>query len=161
MSNHSPNGGQDGKVTLVFFISYTHTDRAWAEWIAWQLEDAGHTAILQAWDFTPGSNFVLEMERAQSEADSTIAVLSPAYLEAYFPRQEWAAAFNGRGKLIPVRVEPCELPPLLAEIVYIDLAGITGEQVARSELLAGVLGQRRKPEVPPLFPGRPHFPGAR
>jgi hypothetical protein len=24
-----------------FFVSYAGADRAWAEWIAWQLEDAG------------------------------------------------------------------------------------------------------------------------
>jgi hypothetical protein len=31
-----------------FFISYTGVDRAWAEWIAWQLEAAGYTVVLQA-----------------------------------------------------------------------------------------------------------------
>src|SRR4029077_13431766 len=40
-----------------FFISYTHADRTWAEWIAFQLEEAGYITILQAWDFRPGSNF--------------------------------------------------------------------------------------------------------
>lgn len=168
VSNHSVEAaaedpGQIVAQALTIFISYTQVDRAWAEWIAWQLEEeAGHKAIVQAWDFTPGSNFVIEMQRALSVADCTIAVLSPAYLEAHFPEQEWAAAFNGnskgRGKLIPVRVEQCELPPLLAEIVYIDLVG-KDEQAARKALLAGVLGERQKPDVPPQFPGRPQFPG--
>ncbi len=45
-----------------FFISYTRIDRGWAEWIAWQLEEAGYTAVIQAWDFRPGSNFVQEMQ---------------------------------------------------------------------------------------------------
>jgi hypothetical protein len=36
-----------------FFVSYTSTDRVWAEWIAWQLEQAGYQVIVQAWDFTP------------------------------------------------------------------------------------------------------------
>jgi TIR domain len=27
-----------------FFVSYTSADRAWAEWIAWQLETEGHTS---------------------------------------------------------------------------------------------------------------------
>jgi hypothetical protein len=31
-----------------FFISYTRTDREWAEWIAWQLEEAGYATVLQA-----------------------------------------------------------------------------------------------------------------
>jgi phage replication-related protein YjqB (UPF0714/DUF867 family) len=36
-----------------FFISYTGADRAWAEWIAVQLEAAGYSTVLQAWDFRP------------------------------------------------------------------------------------------------------------
>ena len=37
-----------------FFVSYNHRDRVWAEWIAWTLEEKGHTAVIQAWDFRPG-----------------------------------------------------------------------------------------------------------
>jgi len=60
-----------------FFISYNKADREWAEWIAWALEEAGYSTILQAWDFGPGANFVLEMDKAAKEAERTIAVLSP------------------------------------------------------------------------------------
>jgi hypothetical protein len=31
-----------------FFISYTSADLAWAEWIAWELEDVGYTTLIQA-----------------------------------------------------------------------------------------------------------------
>jgi hypothetical protein len=34
-----------------FFISYTSADRAWVEWIAWELEAAGYRTLIQAWDF--------------------------------------------------------------------------------------------------------------
>ena len=34
-----------------FFISHNKADKAWAEWIAWELEAAGYSTILQAWDF--------------------------------------------------------------------------------------------------------------
>jgi hypothetical protein len=30
---------------LDFFISYTQADRAWAEWIAWALEEAGYKVL--------------------------------------------------------------------------------------------------------------------
>jgi TIR domain len=53
-----------------FFISYNGADKAWAEWIAWQLEEKGFSTILQAWDFRPGANFVLKMQEA-SEYDGT------------------------------------------------------------------------------------------
>jgi hypothetical protein len=51
-----------GEQSMVdFFISYNRADAQWAEWIAWQLEAAGRTTFLQAWDFRPGSNFVQAM----------------------------------------------------------------------------------------------------
>ncbi len=34
-----------------FFISYTAKDRQWAEWVAWQLESAKFSTVIQAWDF--------------------------------------------------------------------------------------------------------------
>lgn len=34
-----------------FFVSYTSTDRTWAEWIAWQLEAEDYQVVVQAWDF--------------------------------------------------------------------------------------------------------------
>lgn len=75
-----------------FFVSYTHADRSWAEWIAWVLEEAGFATKIQAWDFRPGSNFVIEMQRASAGSERTLAVLSPDYLQSLFGMAEWAAA---------------------------------------------------------------------
>lgn len=61
-----------------FFISYNRADTNWAEWIAWQLEEAKYSTILQAWDFRPGSNFVLDMQKAAENALRTVMVLSPS-----------------------------------------------------------------------------------
>ncbi len=149
------------------FISYTGDDRPWAEWIAWQLESAGHKSLIDVWDFQPGSNFVLEMDRATA-ADRTVAILSHAYLDGVYSQPEWAAAFakdpGGKNSvLIPVRIEDCELTGLLKQIVFVDLVGL-GEDEARQEILRAVEGTRRKPASPPVFPrpqGRaPSFPGA-
>src|ERR1044072_356404 len=114
-----------------FFISYNRADRRWAEWIAWQLEAEGYEVILQAWDFRPGGNFVLDMQSATG-AERTIAVLSPDYLTSEFTAPEWAAAFaqdptGKQGKLLPVLVRECELKGLLRSIVYIDLLKLDEE----------------------------------
>ncbi|MGZ3610292.1 MAG: toll/interleukin-1 receptor domain-containing protein, partial [Ktedonobacteraceae bacterium] len=69
-----------------FFISYNKADQRWAEWIAWQLEEAGYQTLLQAWDFLAGGNFVLDMNTAARKATRTIAVLSPDYLDSKFTR---------------------------------------------------------------------------
>jgi CHASE2 domain-containing sensor protein len=151
-----------------FFISYTTADRFWAEWIAWELEAAGFTVIIQAWDFRPGENFVVEMQRAASEAERTVLVLTEDYLKSAFALAEWTAAFaqdpTGTGsRLVPVRVKACEPGGLLRAIIFIDLVGL-GEEAARERLREGVQGERAKPDVPPAFPGmdgapRPAFPG--
>lgn len=147
-----------------FFISYNKADRAWAEWIAWQLEAEGYTAVLQAWDFQVGTNFVLAMQQAAASSRRTIAVLSPDYLTALYTQAEWAAAFaqdpTGRQrKLLPVRVRPCELSGILATLAYIDLVEHE-ESAARSALLAGINLERAKPITPPTFPGAVSLPSA-
>lgn len=140
-----------------FFVSYTSADRPWAEWIARVLEDSGHRVLIQAWDFNPGANWVLEMDRAATISDRTVAVLSPAFLESRYTAPEWAAAFRedptGSGrKLVPVRVRECHPHGLLASLVYVDLVGLDDER-ARERLLDAVAGGRTKPSAGPDFPG--------
>ncbi|MGI0495506.1 toll/interleukin-1 receptor domain-containing protein [Alkalinema pantanalense CENA528] len=140
-----------------FFISYTGKDRTWAEWIAWVLEEAGYSVVIQAWDFRPGGNFVLDMQKA-TEATRTIAVFSSLYLQKPFPQPEWAAAFaqdptSVNRKLIPVRVEDCSPPGLLGQIVYVDVFNCD-EGTAQERLLAAVKDGRMKPEKRPGFPGK-------
>lgn len=140
-----------------FFISYNKADREWAEWIAWQLEEAGYTTVIQAWDFRPGGNFVLDMQRAAEESERIIAVLSPDYLASKFTAPEWAAAFakdptGAQGLVLPVRVRECELKGLLPQIVYIDLVG-NNEADAKESLLSGIRRGRAKPTTAPKFPG--------
>lgn len=47
-----------------FFVSYNKTDKEWAKWIAGTLEENNYTTYIQAWDFKPGNNFILQMQDA-------------------------------------------------------------------------------------------------
>jgi tetratricopeptide (TPR) repeat protein len=148
-----------------FFVSYSSADHAWAQWIAWQLEQAGYSTLIQAWDFRPGSNFVLEMDRATGQAERTIAVLSPAFLESPYTSAEWAAAFREdptgeRRKLVPVRVRACEPGRLLGSVVWIDLVELS-EDEARERLLSGLSPARRKPREAAPFPGEAQLTASR
>jgi hypothetical protein len=155
-------------------LSYNRADQAWAEWISWVLEEAGSNVLLQAWDFEPGCNWVELMDRGVAGAGRTVAVLSAAYLGSEYGAAEWRSAWamdpsGWNRKLIPVRVEPCERPGLLTNVVGIDLFGVD-EAEARRGLHDGTSparSGRRKPSAPPPFAGRadtrsarPRFPGA-
>jgi hypothetical protein len=156
-----------------FFVSYTQADRAWAEWIAWVLEEDGHTVLVQAWDMVPGSNWIQGMQAGVATAARTIAVLSPAYLESEYGTAEWEAAWASdpggqQRKLLVARVKECDRPGLLAGIVGVDLFG-KPEAEARARLrgmVSSAVAGRAKPDTAPGFPGgramprEPRFPGA-
>ncbi len=157
-----------------FFVSYTQADRAWAEWIAWILEEDGHRVLVQAWDFVPGTNWIQSMQAGTRDAARTIAVLSGDYLTSVYGGAEWQAAWasdpQGTGrKLLTVRVAECDRPGLLAGVVGVDLFGLA-EAAAKARLrrmVSEAIAGRAKPEVPPGFPGAgrampraARFPGA-
>ena len=150
-----------GTAGAEFFVSYTGADQAWAEWIAHTLEANGHTTILQAWDFRPGESFLERMNEALGKAERVLAVASPAYFRSAYARREWAAALalaGGQlGQLLLVRIAPVELPPLLTDLIYLDLVGLD-QAAATRRLLTGITPGRARPVDRPAFPGA-RFPG--
>ncbi|MEV5207636.1 toll/interleukin-1 receptor domain-containing protein [Micromonospora sp. NPDC053740] len=142
-----------------FFISYTAADKVWASWIAYILEADGFAVTIQEWDFRPGSNFAVEMDKALKQCPRMIAVLSPAYLKAPFPVSEWVAVFasdpeGARNALVPIMVQECQPEGLLSQVVQIRIHGLD-EAAARKQILEGVRRERNKPATPPPFPGTP------
>ena len=131
-----------------FFVSHAGADRAWAEWVAWQLTDAGYTVELDAWDWAVGQNFMLAMSDALARCDRVLALFSPAYFERpRYTTEEWTAALvhgpgTGQGRLVPVRVEnmPAEdMPAVLRPLIFCDLFGLDAAE-ARRVLLEAVQG---------------------
>jgi hypothetical protein len=157
-----------------YLVSYASADRAWAEWIAWQLEAEGYMVVVQAWDFAPGRDWAHEMQYATTTAERVVAVLSPSYLASVHGEAEWRAFYakdpsGDYGLLLPVRVSDIEPPGLLKTRIYVDLVGKDANS-ARATLLAAARGVRGKPTSEPKFPGMhgqsrghgteaPQFPG--
>jgi len=123
--------------------------------VAWQLEQAGHSVIVQAWDFEPGDNFVVRMRDALEQAERTLALVSRAYLASRYCTDEWTGAFlsdrDGRNRLVQIRIEACELPRLLRAHVCVDLVGLDRRE-ASARLLAELARGRRKPSREPPYP---------
>src|SRR5690348_5342808 len=163
----------DGRSGRDFFVSYTQADRAWAEWIAWLLEEDGHSVLIQAWDFVAGDNWVQRMRDGVAGSKRTIAVLSPDYRESEYGTAEWEAAWaadplGSKHNLLPVMVRETEWPDLLGQVVGVKLYGVPEEQ-ARARLrtmVAGALTGRVKPDMVPfpgggrVIPNQPVFPAA-
>lgn len=123
-----------------FFISYNKVDKEIAEWIAWVLEDAGYSTVIQAWDFRAGSNFIIEMQKASVHCNRTIAVFSQAYMDALFTHPEWAAAFSNDPtgadrKLIPVGLRILKSQECLGTLCISILWGLRKKMRKKSCLM--------------------------
>ncbi|HVU67392.1 MAG TPA: TIR domain-containing protein, partial [Ktedonobacteraceae bacterium] len=140
-----------------FFISAATGDQPWAGWIGQQLEDAGYTVFVEAWDIRPGHHLALSLNDALTTSERVLLVCSSRTPQADLLQPQWASAFRGDPtgagrRLIPVRVEDCSLIGLLADLVPLDLVDLT-EVEARTRLLDGVGDGRALPSTTP-YPGQ-------
>lgn len=110
------------------FISYSHSDEEYARKIKKRLEDlcAGTKIFLSSESVNPGENFVSSIEDALTQAQYFLQILSPKSVMADWPLAERTAALlqdpSGRlGRVIPIIIEDCNLPPLLSIRQWIDL----------------------------------------
>ena len=138
-----------------FFISHVGADRAWAEWVAWVLTDAGYSVELDVWDWAARQDFALALSDALARCDRLIALFSTAYFATTEESsEEWSALLDFSDmRLMLLRVEdvpPAEMPAVLRPLMVRDLFGIPEEQ-ARRVLLEAVTGPRR-PGRKPAFP---------
>ncbi|MFD4142350.1 FxSxx-COOH system tetratricopeptide repeat protein [Streptomyces sp. NPDC058572] len=133
------------------FVSHAGADRAWAEWVAWQLQDAGYEVELDCWDWGAGDNFVLKMNEALGSG-RMLALFSEAYFDPErFTTQEWTAVVAAKEKLIPLRLDAASAPQVLRPLIAPSLEGLEVDE-ARRVLLEAVAGPRR-PDGEPAFPG--------
>ncbi|WP_213958723.1 toll/interleukin-1 receptor domain-containing protein [Variovorax sp. dw_954] len=135
-----------------YFVSYNLADKAWAEWVSQQVEALGMSVVMQAWDFEAGDNFVARMHAALQQCERMLLILSRHSLDARFTNEEWQAAFALGQRIVPVRVDDCRPPGLLAPIAYIDLSAL--DEAAAAQALKAGLQPPRRPNTPVPFPGR-------
>ena len=146
------------------FVSHAGRDRAWAEWVAWQLNAAGYDVEIDL-DWRRGDSFLAKMRRALQECDVMVALYSPAYFaESSYTLMEldaWLSRPQRNAGLVPLRVAECEVPHLYRQYIWIDLFDRDDES-ARAALLGAMPPLPARPTVRPRTPGEdpgPRVPG--
>ncbi|MEU4494653.1 FxSxx-COOH system tetratricopeptide repeat protein [Streptomyces sp. NPDC023998] len=133
------------------FVSHAGADRAWAEWVAWQLADAGYAVELDYWDWGAGDNFVLKMNAAL-ESGRMLALFSAAYFDPdRFTTEEWTAVLAAKEKLIPLRIDGVSAPAMLRALLAPSLVGLAVDEARR--VLLEAVAEPRRPDGEPVFPG--------
>jgi hypothetical protein len=158
----SETGKNDGERfmsddTRDVFISYAHADADWVRTLAENLHNSELQVFFDEWDIVPGDVLVHKLDEGILKSRNGVLIVSPASLSRPYVQEEYAAmmtrAIEGKQRLIPVLVKDAEMPPLLANRVWVDFRNADGpDYVARvNNLVRAVKGQRGPP--PRLPPG--------
>jgi tetratricopeptide (TPR) repeat protein len=139
------------------FVSYTSSDREWAFWIGHELDALGHVPHIHDWEIPAGGDIVAWMEERHQAADHILCVISAAYLSKPHSSWErrtaqWAAITDRQHFLLPIFIEPCKTPTLLATLKRCDLYGLE-EADARARLNVFLAPAVKSPRG--IFPGAP------
>jgi TIR domain len=152
-----PAGNDRRRRVPDIFVSYTSTDQAWAFWIGQELTKLGHEPRIHEWEISAGGDIAKWMFERIQKADHVLCVVSDVYLTKDYSGWElraaqWAAQSSRPNFALPVFIEDCDPPPLLAHIKRCNLFGISEEEAARTRL-ATYLVPAGKPSEPVRFPG--------
>jgi TIR domain len=115
------------------FVSYTSEDKEKAFWIGREIQTLGHRPRIHDWEIPPGGDIVQWMERNIEYSDRVLCVVSHAYLAAPYSSWErkaasWASVSGRENFVIPIFIENCQPPVLMAHIKRCNLFGLSEEQ---------------------------------
>jgi hypothetical protein len=103
------------------FISHSHHDNDWADWIDVQLENRGFQVWRDLTSIRAGQSFIAELNKAIEQSDLMVVLMSPAYFASAWANQEMEFAAARKMPIIPVLIEPCEVRGLLQYYNWADL----------------------------------------
>lgn len=110
------------------FVSYARADESVARQVAEALQAAGLGVWIDAWELASGDSIAQRVQQAVESSDILLVLLSPRSVASRWVQSELNAALSRELRdraitVIPALIEDCDIPPLLADRVYLDLRG--------------------------------------
>src|SRR4051794_16106342 len=107
------------------FVSFSHTDGAFVARLTGNLESQGHI-VLSTYGAKAGEDWQAKIDGWIETSSVHLAVLTPRYMKSEWAQQELdrlrQMREDGRSILVPLRLEPCDLPEWLAKITWIEFS---------------------------------------
>ena len=142
------------------FISYSHKDSAWVRaTLLPHLEDAGLRVCIDFRDFEVGAPSLVNMENAVDRSRKTLLVLTPNWVASEWTEFEALLIQTkdpaGRGRrILPLMVQPCNLPDRLQVFTYLDLTDPTQFDFQMQRLVAAIRSAPQPPASVELAPAQ-------
>jgi TIR domain len=110
------------------FLSHAHADKNFVnELHKWLSEDAGIPIWYDSYSLATSSTISTDIANAITQCRTMIIVLSKASIKSGWVEEEYNAAIGQRAKykqyrIIPIRIEDCEIPGFLQTTKWIDIS---------------------------------------
>ncbi|MFR7863612.1 MAG: toll/interleukin-1 receptor domain-containing protein, partial [Streptococcus salivarius] len=114
----------------MIFISYNHKDQQLVDMVARQLEITfgKNNIFYDRWSMQPGDSIIGKMNEGLEKYTTFFYFLSTNSLESNMVTREWQSALmssvNGGLKFVPIRLDDCNPPAIMKDLLYIYLYGI-------------------------------------
>nr|NIO69137.1 PQQ-binding-like beta-propeller repeat protein [Anaerolineae bacterium] len=145
------------------FISHATKDAQLAHRLADDLQRLGVRVWIAPESIRPGESWVSAIERGLGESSHVVVVLTPAALESKWVKKETDVAIaqerKGRIQVIPLDVEPCEVPLLLSSYQMVSFRRDYDAGLSQLATILGVRVTPPEPEVPIFCPQCDKFVG--
>lgn len=140
---------------MQIFMSYSRVDKAFAQRLTNDLKTAGYEVWLDVQNIPHGSNWDLEVQNGLQESDVILVLLSPAASASDNVKDEWHYFIEKKRRIIPLMIQPNEVPFRLSRRQRIDFINKPYDQAF--EELIGALNEKVETvegEQAPTFPVR-------
>lgn len=130
----------------MIFLSHNHADKPVVEQIALQLRAAlvQDQVFFDSWSIQPGEGIIDKMSEALGKCTHFFFFVSANSLKSRMVSLEWQngllKATKGTCRMVAVRCDQSELPPIMAQSLYIDLYGV-GLEVATRQAIDVIKGE--------------------
>jgi hypothetical protein len=135
------------------FISHAHADKErFVLDFARRLRGKGVDAWVDSWEMLPGDSLVDKIfNEGLRSCTAFIVVLSNNSVGSKWVKEELNAGFVKRlednTRLIPIRLDACEIPPALKNTIRIDIADLGSYDREFEQVLNAMYGQYNKPSL--------------
>lgn len=124
----------------MIFLSHNFKDKVLVEQVAVRLRDIfGQDQVFyDSWSIQPGDGIIDKMNEGLAACKLFLFFVSKNSLQSDMVKLEWQNAIQksarGQSRLVPVKLDDCFMPPILAQNLYVDLYG-HGMEVALRQIV--------------------------
>ncbi len=123
------------------FLSHNHNDKPLVEPVAVKLAAIfGQDQVFyDSWSIKPGDGIIDQMNNGLEAPEFVFFFVSKNSIASGMVKLEWQnalyAASKGKTKIVPVKVDDCDMPPVLRQTLFIDMCA-NGLDAAISQIVS-------------------------